>query len=260
MRPHHVFIVRQQCGLANAGVVPCARWHEDGRLYGVSPDGAELVERDADTFMAGVEARSPSPELACHDQIVSIDTCLSRCAVAKVQVALPSPAGEAVLYTDFLVLLKLDGAWRVISKIYTSVPLSQRWFTEPQPFNYSNMASDPIAGVLEYYKGGHLSQPEIMAENFHERARLCFSDADERLVKWSQAEFFERVKSRPVTAGVESAIQFDKILGVDKAGPDCACIKLMIGYQPHLYTDVLSMLRIGGKWWIVAKSSDHELY
>jgi hypothetical protein len=229
-------------------------------LYGVSPDGSELIERDAATFLAGVQARSPSPELACHDQIISIDTCLSRCAVAKVQVALSSPAGEDVLYTDFLVLLKLDGAWRVISKIYTSVPLSQRWFTESLPFDYSRMVSDPIAGVLEYYKGGRLSQPEIMAESFHERARLCFSDSDEKLVKWSQAEFLERVKSRGVTADVASAIQFDKILGVDKAGPDCACIKLMIGYPPNLYTDVLSMLRIAGKWWIIAKSSDHQAY
>jgi hypothetical protein len=136
--------------------------------------------------MAGVAARAPSPELACHDSIISIDTCLARCVVAKVQVALPSPAGEDVLYTDFLTLLKLDGAWRVIAKIYTSVPLSQRWYTEPLPFDYPAMVSDPVAGVLDYYKGGHLSQPEILAENFHERARLCFSDADEKLVNWSQ--------------------------------------------------------------------------
>jgi hypothetical protein len=100
-----------------------------------------------------------------------------------------------------------------------------------------------------------------------------------------------------VTHEVESAIRFDKVLSVDKAGPDCACIKLIIGYPPNLYTDVLSMLRIAGRWcenayllrhfmlktiilprqardnigktqktdafsyrWIVAKSSDHEIY
>jgi hypothetical protein len=51
-----------------------------------------------------------------------------------------------------------------------------------------------------------------------------------------------------VTHEVESAIRFDKVLSVDKAGPDCACIKLIIGYPPNLYTDVLSMLRIAGRW------------
>ena len=36
-------------------------WHPDARLYGLSPDGAELLERDAPTFFAGVDARAPSP-------------------------------------------------------------------------------------------------------------------------------------------------------------------------------------------------------
>jgi hypothetical protein len=93
---------------------PAHSWHDEGRLYGVSPDGSELLERDAATFLAGAAAREPSPTMACHDKIISIDSCLSRCCAAKVQVALPTPAGD-VLFTDFLVLLKLGGSWKVIS-------------------------------------------------------------------------------------------------------------------------------------------------
>lgn len=33
-----------------------------------------------------------------------------------------------------------------------------------------------------------------------------------------------------------------------------------IGYPPLLYTDFLSMLRLHGHWWIIAKSSDSESF
>lgn len=33
---------------------------------------------------------------------------------------------------------------------------------------------------------------------------------------------------------------------------------LQVGLPPVLYTDFLSMLRLNGRWWIIAKSSDGE--
>lgn len=119
-------------------------------------------------------------------------------------------------------------------------------------------ASDPVQGVLEYCRGGHLSDPSVMAESFHEQARLCFADSSGQLVRWSREEFFDKVRARPVTANNHLALKHDRIISVDKVGPEVAMVKLTIGYPPVLYTDVLSMLRIKGKWWIIAKSSDKE--
>merc|ERR1711933_708370 len=97
-----------------------------------------------------------------------------------------------------------------------------------------------------------------MSESFHEVARLCYSDEKGELVCLSRDAFFERVRARPPTADDRAALKFDKIMSVDKAGPDVALIKLQIGYPPVLYTDFLSMLRLAGRWWIIAKSSDNE--
>jgi hypothetical protein len=234
-------------------------WHPDARLYGLSPDGAELLERDAPTFFAGVDARAPSPDLAAHDRIISIDSLRRNCAAAKVQVALPSASGD-VLFTDFLVLLHLEGRWLVISKVYSSVPLAQQWYLEPPADPTHSNETNPVSGVGMYIVGGHQSKPDVMAENFHPSARLCFADEGEQLVIWNRDEFFERAGARPATHEDAHAKQFDKIISVDKAGPDCALIKLMIGYPPAVYVDFLSMLRIGGTWWIVAKSSEHEAF
>jgi hypothetical protein len=97
-----------------------------------------------------------------------------------------------------------------------------------------------------------------MAQTFDEAARHCFVEqGTSELVCWSREEFFEVVASRPPTTQDAFARQFDKVISVDKAGPDCALIKLQIGYPPRLYTDYLSMLRVGGVWRIIAKSSDH---
>eukprot|EP00427_Karlodinium_veneficum_P041580 CAMPEP_0169262322 /NCGR_PEP_ID=MMETSP1016-20121227/43644_1 /TAXON_ID=342587 /ORGANISM="Karlodinium micrum, Strain CCMP2283" /LENGTH=281 /DNA_ID=CAMNT_0009344837 /DNA_START=9 /DNA_END=852 /DNA_ORIENTATION=- len=216
-------------------------WHPQAHLYGVGPDGKSVVDRDAPTFFAGVAARGNSDK---------IDIASTRCAVAKVQIALPAsptsptPSFTDVLYTDFLVLLRLGGEWKIISKVFSAVPLPQSSYHEPYD-SLGFTCAEPVRGVLEYYRGGHLSQTEIMSENFHEVARLCYADVAEHLVCLSRSEFFDRVKNRPSTAGDSDALKYDKIMSVDKAGPDVALIKLQIGYPPMLYTDFLSMLKLG---------------
>ncbi|CAL1166727.1 unnamed protein product [Cladocopium goreaui] len=239
-------------------------WHPEGHLYGIAPSG-DVVDRNAETFFDGVAKRKTSEELEEHDRIIRLDFASPRCCAAKVQIALPAaptsptPSLTEVLYTDFLILLRLKGRWQIISKVFSAVPLSQLWYTEPYD-TLAFAASDPVRGVLEYFRGGHLSRPDILSQNFHEVARLCFSNAEEELVCWSRSDFAEVLRQQPVTAAESEALRFDKILGVDKAGPDVALIKLQIGYPPLLYTDFLSMLRLHGHWWIIAKSSDSESF
>jgi len=237
-------------------------WHPEGHLYGIAPDGQSVVDRDAPAFFEGVARRGNSEHLAEHDRIVKIDTAGPRCAVAKVQIALPpapaspTPTHTDVLYTDFLVLLRLGGRWRIVSKVFSAAPLAQSSYHEPSAPAVA--CAEPAEGVVAYLRGGHLSQPQVMAESWHEVARLLYADDGGELVLCSRDAFFERVRARAVTAEDPAALQFDKVVSVDKAGADVALVKLQIGYPPILYTDVLSMLRLGSRWWIVAKSSDCE--
>ncbi|CAK8995603.1 unnamed protein product [Durusdinium trenchii] len=219
---------------------------------------------------------SPLPEedLSAYDQILSLDFASSRCCAAQVQLALKQsdPASGALLFTDFLVLLRLNKKWQIISKVFSSVPLSEQSYQEP----YDALAyADPVRGILSYMRGVHQSSPSLVSESFHGAARLCFSDQQEELVRWSRAEFFEVLQARAKSlddpqarrgegaehvnsAELREALRFDKILSVRKAGPDVALIKLQVGLPPVLYTDFLSMLRLNGRWWIIAKSSDGE--
>ena len=69
---------------------------------------------------ARVEARTAPASLGQPrmDRILSIDRSGPESALAKVQLAI----GDR-FYTDYLTMLKVDGAWRIISKTWTYVPL-----------------------------------------------------------------------------------------------------------------------------------------
>ena len=107
------------------------------------------------------------------------------------------------------------------------------------PFSLENTAAtlaDPISGVLEYYRGGHLSQPDIMAENFHERARLCFSDGAGALVMWSREAFFEKV-TKIVQGWPKWWANFRNLIGIfsQSVGPSLA---IWVNPVQFLFTQV----------------------
>ena len=51
------------------------------------------------------------------------------------------------------------GKWQIISKVFSSVPLTELSYEErldDLPF----AVGEPVRGVLEYYRGGHLARPD----------------------------------------------------------------------------------------------------
>lgn len=89
-------------------------FHPSAHLYAATE--GPLSDRDMEKVYEGVRGRqsSASRGLDRFDRILSIDQSGPEAAIAKVQIAL----GDQ-LYTDFLNLLKLDGRWQIISKVYT---------------------------------------------------------------------------------------------------------------------------------------------
>ena len=92
-------------------------FHSNAHLYAAIE--GPLSDRDMEQVYEGVKGResSASRGLERFDRILSIDQSGPEAAIAKVQIAL----GDQ-LYTDFLNLLKLDGRWQIISKVYTGEP------------------------------------------------------------------------------------------------------------------------------------------
>ncbi len=95
-------------------------FHPNAHLYSAA-DGP-LVDDDMDAVYARVEARTAPASLGQPrmDKILSIDKSGPESALAKVQIAI----GDR-FYTDYLTMLKVDGGWRIISKTWTYVPLSE---------------------------------------------------------------------------------------------------------------------------------------
>ena len=92
-------------------------FHPNAHLYAAI--GGVLTDRNMEKVYEGVRGRESSVERGFErfDRILSIDQSGPEAAIAKVQIAL----GDQ-LYTDFLNMLKLDGRWQIISKVFTSEP------------------------------------------------------------------------------------------------------------------------------------------
>ena len=92
-------------------------FHPSAHLYAATE--GPLTDRDMEQVYEGVQSRQSSASRGFErfDRILSIDQSGPEAAIAKVQIAL----GDQ-LYTDFLNLLKLDGRWQIISKVYTGEP------------------------------------------------------------------------------------------------------------------------------------------
>ncbi len=92
-------------------------FHPSAHLYAATE--GPLTDRDMEQVYEGVRSRQSSASRGFErfDRILSIDQSGPEAAITKVQIAL----GDQ-LYTDFLNLLKLDGRWQIISKVYTGEP------------------------------------------------------------------------------------------------------------------------------------------
>jgi hypothetical protein len=85
-------------------------FHQDARIEGIR-DG-KLVSRTRDEFAAGASGKPAEDEAQRKRRIVSVDV-VDDAASAKVELDYPS-----VKFTDYFTLLKVDGEWKIMSKVY----------------------------------------------------------------------------------------------------------------------------------------------
>lgn len=86
---------------------------ESAHLY--TPDGSDLIEMPRTEYIEMVAAR-PSPQVDGHPRsghVLSIDTISTDKAIVKLAVAVPPKQ-----FTDFLLMIRVDESWRIVSKVY----------------------------------------------------------------------------------------------------------------------------------------------
>ena len=95
-------------------------FHDVAHIYAPGEDGA-LIEWDKDAFVELVDGQDGGAVAGWprYDEIVSLDFTGTNSAVARVKVRIAD-----VIYSDILCFMRLDGKWKVISKVFEGEPVT----------------------------------------------------------------------------------------------------------------------------------------
>jgi hypothetical protein len=109
-----------------------------------------------------------------------------------------------------------------------------------------------IVQVLQdYFDGFYASDVEKLKGVFHPNCHLMSATAGP-LADDDMDAVYARVAGRKPPASVNQK-RLDRVLSIDRSGPEAALAKVEIAIGPRLYTDYLNLLRIDGRWQIVSK-------
>ena len=113
-----------------------------------------------------------------------------------------------------------------------------------------------IAKVLQdYFDGFYTSDVAKLQGVFHPACHL-YSAADGPLADDDMDAVYDRVANRTPPAA-ENQKRLDRVLSIDRSGPESALAKVQIAIGPRLYTDYLVLLQIDGRWQIISKTYTH---
>ena len=111
---------------------------------------------------------------------------------------------------------------------------------------------DAIVQVLnEYLDGLYHSDTTRLRRVLHPQA-LYASASDGSLLVRTMPEYFPIVDVRPSPASLGQARE-DRIVSIDFAGPVTAIARLECVVQPRHFIDLLTLVKLDGRWWILSK-------
>ena len=103
-----------------------------------------------------------------------------------------------------------------------------------------------------YFDGLYDGDVEAMRRVFHPACRLYAAPGGE-LRQLDMDSYYDSVRNRPSPRAL-GQVRHDAILSIAASGEGAATAVLRTARAPRLYTDFLSLLRIDGRWQIVAKT------
>lgn len=115
-----------------------------------------------------------------------------------------------------------------------------------------------VARVLaDYFDGLHHSDTAILRRVFHPAAQYaCATDGN--LLQLRMDEYFPIVDQRPSPAS-RSEPRDDRIVSIQFAGPVTAFAHVECSIRPKVFTDFLSLVKLDGRWQIIAKVFHYRL-
>lgn len=119
-----------------------------------------------------------------------------------------------------------------------------------------------VAEVLAtYFDGLYHSDSGRLKAVFHPKAVYVTASEAARggeLVHLTMAQYFTIVDARPSPAG-RGEVRRDRIDSIDFAGPETAFARVTCAIAPKVFTDFLTLVRVEGRWQIIAKVFHFEI-
>ena len=107
------------------------------------------------------------------------------------------------------------------------------------------------AAVQTYLDGLYEGDADKLAAVFHPTSALTqWQDGELKIVP--RDAWLEAVRNRP-SPQARGLGRADEILAIDQLGPAMAHVKLRCAIPPRHFTDLLSLLKIEGRWQVAQK-------
>ena len=108
------------------------------------------------------------------------------------------------------------------------------------------------AALTNYFDGFYESDTDKLKRIFHPSCHLYYAP-DGALQDDDMETVYARVRDRTAPQATGQP-RMDEILSIDKSAEGSALAKVRIAIGDRWFTDYLSLLRIDGRWQIIAKS------
>lgn len=110
---------------------------------------------------------------------------------------------------------------------------------------------DIVEAMGIYFDGLYRSDTSRLARVFHPKAvYVCATEG--KLVHLGMNEYFPVVDQRPSPESRGEA-RSDRIISIEFAGPVTAFVRAECAIGPKFFTDLLTFVRIDGRWQIISK-------
>jgi hypothetical protein len=104
-----------------------------------------------------------------------------------------------------------------------------------------------------YFDGLYEGNTGKLGEAFHPLAHLYSVASDGTAADMPRADWFRMVEGRP-SAKAAGAERRDRIVSIDFSGPGTAFAKVECQLPPRYFTDYLTLLKVDGRWQVIAKA------
>ena len=105
--------------------------------------------------------------------------------------------------------------------------------------------------VQTYLDGLYEGDAGKLAQAFHPSSALTqWWEGELKIVP--RDTWLEAVRNRPAPRA-QGLPRSDEILSIDQVGPEMAVVKLRCAIPPRHFTDLLSLLKIDGRWQVAQK-------